>query len=108
MFIRGQVTHVQGTELSMLGHNHPSGNPKPSTEDLDMTTTLLAAAKAIGLPLLDHIVVARNGKHCSISRMLVLRRQRADTRILFPTSLGNVWCRRKEKTPPSQTFSRVP
>lgn len=57
---------VSGCSAFVVGHNHPSGNPKPSTEDLDMTAALLAAAKAVGLPMLDHIVVARNGKQCSI------------------------------------------
>jgi DNA repair protein RadC len=57
---------VSGCSAFIVGHNHPSGDPTPSTEDLDMTASLLTAAKAIGLPFLDHIVVARNDKHRSI------------------------------------------
>ena len=57
---------VSGCSSFIIGHNHPSGDPKPSTEDLDMTAALLSAAKAIGLPFLDHVVAARGGKHCSI------------------------------------------
>ncbi len=57
---------VSGCSAYIVGHNHPSGDPKPSTEDLEMTAALLAASKAVGLPLLDHIVSARGGRHCSI------------------------------------------
>lgn len=45
----------------MLVHNHPSGNPKPSSEDLKVTEDIEAAGKLIGLKLLDHIVVAKDG-----------------------------------------------
>ena len=45
----------------MLVHNHPSGNPKPSSEDLKVTQDIEAAGKLIGLKLLDHIVVAKDG-----------------------------------------------
>lgn len=45
----------------MLVHNHPSGNPKPSAEDLKVTQEVEAAGKLIGIKLLDHIVVAREG-----------------------------------------------
>lgn len=45
----------------MLVHNHPSGNPKPSGEDLKVTESIEAAGKLIGIKLLDHIVVAREG-----------------------------------------------
>ncbi len=45
----------------MLVHNHPSGNPKPSPEDLKVTEDIEAAGKLIGIKLLDHIVVARDG-----------------------------------------------
>ncbi len=45
----------------MLVHNHPSGNPKPSAEDLKVTQDVEAAGKLIGIKLLDHIVVAREG-----------------------------------------------
>lgn len=45
----------------MLVHNHPSGNPKPSAEDLKVTDEIERAGKLIGIKLLDHIVVAREG-----------------------------------------------
>jgi DNA repair protein RadC len=42
-------------------HNHPSGDPSPSREDREFTRRLASAAEAVGLRLLDHIVVARDG-----------------------------------------------
>jgi DNA repair protein RadC len=41
-----------------VAHNHPSGDPTPSTDDLRATAELRAAARLIGLRLLDHVVVA--------------------------------------------------
>ena len=42
-------------------HNHPSGDPSPSREDREFTRQLDAAALSIGIRLLDHIVVGREG-----------------------------------------------
>ena len=38
-------------------HNHPSGDPTPSPDDLDVTRRLAAAGDVLGIPLLDHIIV---------------------------------------------------
>ena len=39
-------------------HNHPSGDPTPSDQDLSVTERLESAAEIIGIPVIDHIVVA--------------------------------------------------
>lgn len=44
-----------------LAHNHPSGDPEPSPEDIRSTGEILRAATGIGLRLLDHIIVAGSG-----------------------------------------------
>ncbi len=44
----------------ILLHNHPSGNPEPSTEDLQITRQLVEAGKIIGIPIHDHLVLAGN------------------------------------------------
>jgi DNA repair protein RadC len=46
-------------------HNHPSGNPNPSREDVHMTRELARACATVGIPLLDHVVVS-NGGSCSL------------------------------------------
>ena len=40
-----------------LVHNHPSGHPKPSREDLRMTHEVVTAAEVVGVPLCDHVIV---------------------------------------------------
>jgi len=49
----------------VLVHNHPSGDPKPSPEDVQMTRAVANACEIVGVPLFDHIVVARSGA-CSL------------------------------------------
>ena len=41
----------------ILVHNHPSGDPEPSKEDIELTARVRAAGKVIGMPLLDHIII---------------------------------------------------
>jgi len=45
----------------ILYHNHPSGDPTPSREDREFTRRLAAACESVGVRLLDHIVVGREG-----------------------------------------------
>ncbi len=45
----------------LLVHNHPSGDPTPSDDDLTLTSRLEEAGKTLGIQVLDHVVVARNG-----------------------------------------------
>ncbi|HTK81534.1 MAG TPA: DNA repair protein RadC [Bacteroidota bacterium] len=41
----------------ILLHNHPSGNPEPSTEDIQVTRQIAEAGKIIGIPVHDHIII---------------------------------------------------
>ena len=43
-------------------HNHPSGDPKPSQADIDMTQAIIASAKPFDIIIHDHIIIARNGQ----------------------------------------------
>lgn len=45
----------------ILVHNHPSGDPTPSRDDIVMTRTVADAARPLGLAVHDHIVIARSG-----------------------------------------------
>jgi DNA repair protein RadC len=49
----------------ILVHNHPSGDPNPSIEDVQMTRAVAEAGDLVGVTLLDHVVVARDG-FCSV------------------------------------------
>jgi len=46
-----------GAAAIVLVHNHPSGDPSPSAEDRAVTRQLAAAGRALGIPVLDHVVV---------------------------------------------------
>jgi DNA repair protein RadC len=50
-----------GASAIVLVHNHPSGEPGPSTQDVDMTRAVAMACDVVGVPLLDHVIVARGG-----------------------------------------------
>jgi DNA repair protein RadC len=45
----------------VLVHNHPSGDPTPSLEDREITERLAQAGELLGIPVLDHVVVAERG-----------------------------------------------
>ncbi len=42
----------------VLVHNHPSGDPTPSREDLEITDRLVEAGGVLGIRVLDHVVIA--------------------------------------------------
>ena len=46
-----------GASALVLAHNHPSGDPEPSFEDVQVTIAVAAAAEVIGVSFLDHLVV---------------------------------------------------
>ena len=44
----------------IIAHNHPSGDQKPSTEDINVTKQLKKAGKILGIDLIDHIIITKN------------------------------------------------
>jgi DNA repair protein RadC len=57
-----------GASASILVHNHPSGDPTPSEDDIVMTKEVAAAAEKLGIAVHDHIVIGRKG-HASLRSM---------------------------------------
>lgn len=45
----------------IIAHNHPSGDPEPSEEDLSITRRLAEVGELLGIRLLDHVVIAKRG-----------------------------------------------
>jgi DNA repair protein RadC len=45
----------------VLVHNHPSGDPEPSEEDLSITKRLVQVGELLGIAVLDHVIIARHG-----------------------------------------------
>jgi DNA repair protein RadC len=56
----------EGAAHLIVGHNHPSGDPTPSKEDLQLTRQLAEGARLLGLKVHDHIVVG-SGTHAFVS-----------------------------------------
>ena len=63
----------------ILAHNHPSGDPAPSRQDLDLTRRLTEAGRLLGIPVIDHLIVGQGS-------VLSLKEQG----LLDPEGLGDV------------------
>ncbi len=55
----------------ILVHNHPSGDPKPSRDDIEMTREIKTASEALGITIHDHLVIGRKG-HASFRSLGLL------------------------------------
>ena len=51
----------EGAAALIVAHNHPSGDPEPSAEDLAVTERLRQAGEVLGIPLQDHVVLGDAG-----------------------------------------------
>jgi DNA repair protein RadC len=51
----------EGAHSIVFCHNHPSGDPSPSADDVDLTDRLRAAAELVGILARDHVIVAAGG-----------------------------------------------
>jgi len=49
----------RSTAATVLAHNHPSGDPSPSTEDIRVTQQMVAAGKIVDIHVLDHVILGR-------------------------------------------------
>jgi DNA repair protein RadC len=47
-------------------HNHPSSDPSPSPEDVQVTRQIAIAGKLLDIELLDHLIIATGGRHVSL------------------------------------------
>lgn len=67
-----QMAILQPAAAVILLHNHPSGNPEPSAEDIQITRQIVQAGKIMGIPVHDHIIVALD-KYTSFAEKGLLR-----------------------------------
>ena len=65
-----RALELQASAL-ILVHNHPSGDPTPSTDDIAVTLDIVKAAKPLGVTVHDHLIIGR-GRHTSLREMGVL------------------------------------
>ena len=52
----------------ILCHNHPSGDYMPSLEDIEMTKNLMKVGETMGIKVLDHVIVAKNGFYSIVNQ----------------------------------------
>jgi len=54
-------TAIMSNSASIIvAHNHPSGKPEPSQEDIDVTKRLAEAGKILGIELMDHLIIGED------------------------------------------------
>lgn len=58
----------------VFAHNHPSGDPQPSPEDIALTDRLVSAGRLLGIHVVDHVIIAREGHFSFLDAGLLARR----------------------------------
>jgi DNA repair protein RadC len=61
-----------GSAALIVAHNHPSGDPEPSHEDMALTRRLVAAGQILGIEVLDHLVLGEAGRFVSLKERGIL------------------------------------
>lgn len=64
-FFKKIIEYQNDIERRGMIHNHPSGDPTPSTADIQMTKAIADIAKTLGISVHDHIIVGKQG-HASL------------------------------------------
>jgi DNA repair protein RadC len=55
----------------ILIHNHPSGNPEPSNEDISITKKIVEAGKILDIPVFDHLIIAANSFTSFVEKRII-------------------------------------
>lgn len=61
-----KVAILSNAASIILFHNHPSGDPSPSAEDINVTKRLKECGNLIGIELIDHIIIGSEDSYCSL------------------------------------------
>ncbi len=56
---------MKASAAIIVGHNHPSGDTRPSQEDILLTKRLFQAGEILGIAVLDHVIIGSNGNYFS-------------------------------------------
>ena len=67
--VKRSLFHEAGALI--LVHNHPSGDPKPSNVDIDLTTQIINACKTVNVTVHDHVIIGGNEYYSFKSNMLI-------------------------------------
>jgi DNA repair protein RadC len=63
---------LQNAAAILLGHNHPSSIPDPSSDDIQVTKKLIKAGEIIGIKVMDHIIVGSKDNYVSMKERNVI------------------------------------
>jgi len=63
----GKALILSNSAAAILVHQHPSGNPEPSSEDLALTKRLCAVGDLLGIRILDHVILGHEGAFRSLA-----------------------------------------
>jgi DNA repair protein RadC len=61
---------IMNARAFVIAHNHPSGDPRPSSDDVEMTKHLQKMSSCAGIQLLDHLIIGGRGGHWTSMRDL--------------------------------------
>jgi len=61
-----KVSILSNSAALICAHNHPSGDPFPSQEDIEVSGRLVSAGKLLGIELLDHLIIGGEGRFVSM------------------------------------------
>lgn len=67
-----KVAILSNCSSLIIAHNHPSGDPTPSKEDMEVTKRLVEAGKILGIEVLDHIIIGSNSRFISFKERGIL------------------------------------
>lgn len=67
----------EGACSIVVAHNHPSGNPEPSPEDLEVTRRLIEVGQMLDIPVMDHVILGDRKSVSLLARGLIPRRGRS-------------------------------
>lgn len=62
---------ICGSNRVMIVHNHPSGNPEPSIEDIEATERLYSMAKELDIDVVDHLIIGRSRFYSFASNKII-------------------------------------
>lgn len=62
---------ICGSSRIMIIHNHPSGNPEPSNEDIEITMRLYKMAEELEIEIVDHLIIGRDKFYSFASKEII-------------------------------------
>lgn len=64
-----RLTLLANAQALLVAHNHPSGDPTPSTNDIALTARLKAACALLDIDFIDHVIIGHHGRYTSLKEL---------------------------------------